>query len=130
MLGPLGGWRQSVSETGNDKGGAAPGPGRRRTRPRDSLFLSATIQRVGEEEGKIVRVRNLSASGLMAEYGAPLVVDEKVAVAIGGLGTIAGRVAWARQGRIGITFDKEIDPLKARRPIGKRALPLERQRPA
>ena len=116
-------------ETGNSEYGRVPEPRGRRTRQRDSLFLSATVQRPGEPEGKAVRVRNLSAIGVMADYDDAVAVDEPVVVGIRGVGAVAGRVAWVRKGRIGITFDSEVDPLKARRPVGKGAPPLERQRP-
>jgi hypothetical protein len=116
--------RHDVIETGNSEYARAPGPRGRRTRPRDSLLLSATVQRLGEAEGRTVRVRNLSAIGVMADYDAAITVDEQIVVSIRGLGSVAGRVAWVRKGRIGIMFDNEVDPLKARRPIGKGAPPL------
>ena len=92
----------------------------RRTSGRDSLFLSATIRRPGDSgiDPAPVRVRNLSAIGLMADYSEIAAEGEPVTVTVRGIGTIAGKVAWLRRGRIGIAFDVEVDPLAARKPVG------------
>jgi hypothetical protein len=94
----------------------------RRSRKRDSLFLSATISRTGDGPGDRreipVRVRNLSAIGLMADYAEPAAIGERVIVAVRGIGRVAGTVAWLRRGRIGITFDVEVDPMQARKRVG------------
>ena len=90
----------------------------RRSRHRDSFFLSATICRAAAPaEAVAVRVRNLSAIGLMADYSEVAAVGEPVVVAMRGIGKAAGTVAWVRTGRIGITFDSEVDPMKARKPL-------------
>jgi hypothetical protein len=88
---------------------------------RDSLFLMAEL-RVGAV-ATTVRVRNLSAGGLMAEYPQGLDVETEVACDLRGVGVVAGRVAWSAAGRIGIAFDREIDPLLARKPVGTGAKP-------
>lgn len=94
----------------------------RRTFTRDSLFLSAKIRRGGQNDSEVadLRVRNLSAVGLMADYRDVATPGEPVVVTVRGIGTVAGKVAWVKRGRIGIIFDSEVDPLKARRPVGKR----------
>lgn len=84
---------------------------------RDSLLLSAQL-RVGDEPEVTVRVRNLSAGGLMAEYAQSTVPGTRVEVDVRGIGRVGGRVAWAAEGRIGIAFDREIDPRAARKPVG------------
>ena len=90
-------------------------------RNRDSLFLLARV-RVGEaERWTEVRVRNLSAGGLMAEIETALAIDTPVELELRGVGRVAGRVAWQAEGRTGIAFDVEIDPMKARKPVGKAA---------
>ncbi|MES2753463.1 MAG: PilZ domain-containing protein [Pseudomonadota bacterium] len=83
---------------------------------RDSLFLAAHLTVSGEATEQ-VRVRNLSAGGMMAEYAAPVEIGTKVAVELRGIGAIAGRIAWATDGRIGIAFDQHIDPMRARKPV-------------
>lgn len=82
---------------------------------RDSLFLAATMTVDGGAHE--VRVRNLSSSGLMAEFARPLPIGTVVALDMRGIGRIAGRVAWATDGRIGIALDRPIDPMAARKPV-------------
>lgn len=89
-----------------------------RTGGRDSLFLMAQIRRPGAAEGVTVRVRNLSAGGLMAETPEPLDPDSPVEVEVRGLGWIPGRIAWHTEGRTGIAFDRAVDPQRARKPVG------------
>lgn len=88
-------------------------------RNRDSLFLLAQARIGGVDPWTDVRVRNLSAGGLMAEIAAALPIDTPVELELRGIGRVSGRVAWQAEGRTGIAFDTEIDPLKARKPVGK-----------
>lgn len=87
---------------------------------RDSLLLSAQL-RTDDGVDVNVRVRNLSAGGLMAEYAAPIDEGTPVKVEVRGVGWIKGRVAWATEGRIGIAFEREINPLAARKPVSGRS---------
>ena len=89
-----------------------------RSSARDSLMLAAQF-RVGETDPVMVRVRNLSAGGLMAEYLIALATGTRVSIDVRGIGWVTGRAAWATEGRIGVAFDAAIDPLRARKPVGK-----------
>jgi hypothetical protein len=40
-----------------------------------------------------------------------------VSADVRGLGTLTGKIAWSVEGRVGISFDQEIDPREARTPI-------------
>jgi hypothetical protein len=102
----------------------------RRGAGRDSLFLMATIRKRSDKDGELipVRVRNLSPVGLMADYQDVAEPDEPVIVTVRGIGPVAGKVAWLRRGRIGVTFDTEVDPLLARKPVGGKAAPGSPQR--
>ena len=92
------------------------------SRGRDSLFLSARLRVVGHPDEIEIRVRNLSAGGLMAELPAPLSSTElPIEVQVRGIGWVAGRIAWQTEGRAGISFDREIDPQRARKPVTDRA---------
>jgi hypothetical protein len=106
-----------VSESDPITTAAATRP-RRRAR-RDSLFLSATVRRKADPEDEIVlvRVRNLSAVGLMADYDDVAEIGDEVVVKVRGIGSIDGRIAWLRRGRVGIAFDVEVDPKLVRRPV-------------
>jgi hypothetical protein len=57
----------------------------------------------------------------MADYRDLAHVGEPVEVEVRGLGVVAGKVAWIENGRIGITFDTEVDPKAARKPVGPSA---------
>lgn len=95
----------------------ADDPSSQRAASRDSLLLSAQLK-VGGEPEATVRVRNLSAGGLMAEYAEPVTIGTPVQVDVRGVGWVGGRIAWAAEGRIGVAFDHEIDPMAARKPVG------------
>lgn len=87
---------------------------------RDSLLLAAPFYVDGVDVGT-VRVRNLSAGGMMIEFAKPLAIGTPVATELRGIGWIEGRVAWYTDGRAGIAFDVNIDPMAARKPVGKGA---------
>ncbi|WP_108812191.1 PilZ domain-containing protein [Sphingorhabdus sp. Alg231-15] len=86
---------------------------------RDSLFLKATLRFVNGDDCGEVRIRNLSAGGLMAE--APVIAKrgDKVELELRNIGRVTGYVAWVAQGRLGIAFDHPIDPKLARKPVGQ-----------
>lgn len=89
-----------------------------RTDSRDSLMLSAHFRVAGRPDEQ-VRVRNLSSGGLMAEYGHPIDRGTAVEVEVRGVGWVSGHIAWATDGRVGVAFDGPIDPMLARKPVGK-----------
>jgi hypothetical protein len=85
---------------------------------RDSLLLSARFRRAGDQREDQVRVRNLSAGGLMVELPRDLAVGTEVEIEVRGIGWIAGRIVWNTVGRAGVAFDAPIDPMLARKPVG------------
>ena len=87
------------------------------TRGRDSLLLMARL-RVAGHQPIDVRVRNLSAGGLMVELPYPIASEGEVEVEVRGIGWVTGRIAWQTEGRAGIAFDREIDPQRARKSPG------------
>ncbi|MET0180833.1 MAG: PilZ domain-containing protein [Novosphingobium sp.] len=88
-----------------------------RSRARDSLFLLADMRAAGAETRR-VRVRNLSALGMMAEGAAPGTVrGTLVEVDIRNIGWVGGAIAWVQGDRCGIAFHEPIDPLAARAPL-------------
>lgn len=89
-----------------------------RSGARDSLLLTAQF-RVDGEDVHQVRVRNLSSGGLMAEFAGLIMAGTPVEIEVRGVGWVSGRIAWATDGRVGVAFSSEIDPLRARRPVGK-----------
>ena len=92
---------------------------------RDSLFLTAHLRFGDEDKVREVRVRNLSAEGLMVELDRASDVGVPVVLDLRGIGEVSGKVAWYMAGRAGIALDFAIDPKKARKPVsGKQATPL------
>ncbi|MBO9712228.1 PilZ domain-containing protein [Sphingomonas sp.] len=89
-----------------------------RTNSRDSLMLTAQFRMADKPELQ-VRVRNLSAGGLMAEVPQPIEQDTPVEIEVRGVGWVSGRIAWCAEGRVGVAFDRAIDPMLARKPVGK-----------
>lgn len=86
--------------------------------PRDSMLLQATL-RLSEAAAPVaIRIRNLSAGGLMADCALPLASGQAVEVELRNIGAVIGQVAWADGQRIGIAFDGPIDPQLTRRPVG------------
>ncbi len=85
--------------------------------PRDSLFLSAEVSVEGGLKPVSVRVRNLSAGGMMVDSNAIFHEGSIVSAVLRGIGSVSGQIAWIIEERAGISFDKEIDPKEARAPV-------------
>jgi len=83
---------------------------------RDSLFLLAQLRVDGATETYRIKVRNLSAGGMMAEGKAKVIRGMLVHVELRNLGWVEGTVAWKQDDRFGIAFVDEIDPALVRAP--------------
>lgn len=84
---------------------------------RDSLFLLAQVRVDGKDQVGRVKVRNLSAGGMMAEGDVDVMRGARVDVELRNLGWVAGTVAWVQGNRFGIAFVDDIDPKLARAPV-------------
>jgi hypothetical protein len=84
---------------------------------RDSLFLMAEVRLDGVEGEHRVRVRNLSAGGMMADGDVKASRGQSCQVSLRNLGWIDGTVAWVQDGRFGVAFREEIDPKEVRAPV-------------
>jgi hypothetical protein len=87
--------------------------------PRDSLFLMATVRIAGHDAEHRVKVRNLSAGGMMAEGDMRVERGMRLAVELRNVGSVEGSVAWVQDKRFGIAFSDEIDPKVVRAPVGQ-----------
>ena len=96
----------------------------KRSMNRDSLLMKAPLRFVNTQEEQAVRIRNLSAGGLMAEVPAGPVRGERVEVNLYSLGWVSGHIAWVSDGRVGIAFDNPINPKDARKPVGSSELDI------
>lgn len=87
---------------------------------RDSLFVLVDLRIDGEDLERKIKMRNLSAGGMMAEGTARVTRGQAVWVNLRKAGWTEGTVAWVQSTRFGIAFRNEIDPAAARAP-GKNA---------
>lgn len=83
---------------------------------RDSLFLMAEVRLDGVEGELRVRVRNLSAGGMMADGDAKAQRGQSCQVKLRNLDWIDATVAWVQDNRFGLAFREEIDPRVPREP--------------
>lgn len=97
---------------------------------RDSLFVLAELRVEGQSEEHRVRVRNLSAGGLMAEGGPKVTRGQAVSLNVRNVGWVEGSIAWVQGTRYGIAFDEEIDPRVVRENSGPQDSSYLVRRPA
>ena len=87
---------------------AVPRPEERRDDPR--ALSTLRVAKLTEESGReqLIRLRNVSAGGLMAELGHPLIVGDHVRLELSSQG-IPATVVWTREGTVGLKFDQNLD---------------------
>jgi hypothetical protein len=85
---------------------------------RDSLFLMAEVRAEGDASGHRVKVRNLSAGGMMAEGDMAVTRGARVTVELRNVPAVEGSVAWVQDNRFGVAFAREIDPKAPRTAVG------------
>jgi len=81
---------------------------------RDSLFLMADVRLPGTDGETKVKVRNLSAGGMMAEGPMKVTRGLQLQINLRNIGWVDGVVAWIQDNRFGIAFAEDIDPKLAR----------------
>ena len=86
---------------------AVPRPCERRSDERVVPMLRVA-KLTGANGEQLVRVRNVSAGGLMAEIGQSVQVGEAVSVELSSQ-QIPSTVVWIREGLVGVKFDENID---------------------
>jgi PilZ domain len=89
-----------------------------RGKSRESIFLSANLKFEGVKSETAVRVRNISAGGMMVDCSVAFAIGHRLVATIKNIGEVEGRVAWSVSPRMGIAFDQEVDPKKVRVQIG------------
>ncbi len=82
--------------------------------PRDSLFLLGQLRVEGSEAEHRIKIRNLSAGGMMTDCTLQIARGARVTVELRNIGWVKGAVAWVQGDRIGVAFDDAIDPKLAR----------------
>src|SRR5215217_4043395 len=83
---------------------AVPRPTERRDDER-ILPTLCIVKLSAKDDEQLVRVRNLSAGGLMAEIGRDVAVGEKVEIEFNSQ-KIPATVVWTRDGTAGVKFDE------------------------
>ena len=86
---------------------AVPRPCERRNEDRVAPILRIAKLTTATGE-RLLRVRNVSAGGLMAELHQPPEVGEQVQVELSSQ-MIPSTVVWIRQGMVGLKFDQDVD---------------------
>ena len=81
---------------------------------RNSLFILAEVRLDGQAQEHRVKVRNLSAGGVMVEAQLKVARGERLAVKLRNVGWVDGAVAWVQDNRFGVAFAEEIDPAAVR----------------
>lgn len=88
---------------------------------RDSLFVMADLRLPDSAAEHRIKVRNLSAGGMMGEGTVRVSRGDLVEVNIRNIGWVEGSVAWVQDERFGVAFQEEIDPKVARAPVTQAA---------
>ncbi|HRE33833.1 MAG: pilus assembly protein PilZ [Sphingopyxis sp. 65-8] len=89
-----------------------------RSADRDSLFMQANLLFPGQSKPVTVRVRNLSAGGMLAEAAVPGLAQGATAeIELRNIGFVPGHIVWVGEGKFGVAFDRPIDPHAVRRQV-------------
>ena len=87
---------------------SVPRPSERRGDERLMAMLRVAKLTDGQGRGQLIRVRNVSAGGLMAEIGHPVQVGDIVSIELSSQ-NVGSTVVWIREGTAGFKFDQNID---------------------
>lgn len=88
-----------------------------RTLDRESLFVFSEMTIDGADGPDRIKVRNLSARGMMAVSDGPVSLAQEAVVALPNMARVRGTIRWIQGHRFGIAFEQEIEPLLARQQV-------------
>jgi hypothetical protein len=108
----------------NDSFGGINMSAAKQSMDRDSLFLKAVLRFPNTKDEHEVRIRNVSAGGLMAEIPTNAPRDEPVEIKLRSIGWVSGHIVWVTDRRVGIAFDHPINPKDARKPVNAGVMEL------
>jgi hypothetical protein len=105
---PLGAQDEAFESTSFSLSTAVPRPEERRSDPRN--IASLRVAKLTEDNGReqLIRVRNVTGGGLMAEIGHPLSVGDQVSLELSSQ-KIPATIVWTREGTMGAKFDQSVD---------------------
>lgn len=72
-----------------------------------TVWRIAKVKRDGDVG--LWRVRNMSDRGMMLAADVPIMIGEKLEIALSDAVTVSGKVVWSEDGRCGVAFDQEVD---------------------
>ena len=84
---------------------------------RDSLYVCGEMTLEASEAASPIKVRNLSARGMMAVCDEPVRLGQQATIGLRNIGTVNGTILWVHGHRFGITFEQEIDPKLVRQQV-------------
>ena len=114
--------------TSKSGGADADDPRNRRESARHRVLLVREIQTEGMAEPVRIRVRDISARGMMAEASVRMQEGERLILHLADGGQVAGAVLWVRGLSFGIIFESDLplDQLRGRPPADPKKLDLDR----
>lgn len=77
---------------------------------RHDRFLLAEVSVNGRDGVHQIRVRNLSAGGMMGEGAIAVDRGSRLNIDMPNVGLVVGTVAWTQGSRFGVAFTEDIDP--------------------
>lgn len=89
-------------------------PGDRRIAERRNLLMKAAFNLDGSGQAQPTTIRDISSTGMKASIAHAPLVGGEVHVEIPGVGTVPATVVWAEDGKMGVHFDRVIDPTQAK----------------
>ena len=87
---------------------------------RRHMLLQASMRAENMTRDEPIRIRNISAGGLMAVSRHVVRRGEPVTIVLVGIGELAGRIAWTQGERFGVSFSRPINPNLVRQAIAQR----------
>lgn len=90
------------------------GPLLPRATTRESIFLTAMLNFDVLADPVSVRIRNISSGGMLVDCDLAVGPGDRFTGEVKNVGKISGRVAWRTDNRMGVEFDGQVDPKRAR----------------
>ncbi|MGU3389477.1 PilZ domain-containing protein [Sphingomonas sp. M1A8_2b] len=85
-------------------------PAERRSDARVSLARTGTLRLSGDTTSREIRIADLNRDGCRIVSALPLLLDQRIAVGIPGVGLRDARITWAGERDYGCHFDRALPP--------------------
>lgn len=84
---------------------------------RQNMFIKALFKIQGSDLAHPITIRDISSTGMRASTCSAPFVGGKVEVELRNIGTVPATVIWVENGKIGLHFDRIIDPSQTKMDI-------------